>query len=294
MTSWPASDDAVYISVVVPSDRVDDDLRAQLESVVAQELIHPFEVIVSLNSDGPDQRAALEQLVLEIDDSRLRVVEAADRRGAAYARNVGAAAARAPLLAFCDADDVTRPGWLKALADALVDHAAVGGRLVDFTDRGHLPKWRPPATPGALPTFLGVPYLVSANMAITTDAFADVGGFDETLTRCEDIAISWRLIERGHSLAFQPDAVVDYRVRTSIYAMLRQHHMYGIGMSEVLIRTGMPGALSGGSSALIRPNSQPGGLGSPIAVLRKVAIATGRLRGIAREYCRRRKCDPQR
>lgn len=277
------------VSVVVPAGAVDDLLAVALRALSAQEGAAPYEVVVALNAGAPAATRALEQLIAEIGDPRLRWVDASAVRSASYARNCGARAARAPLLAFCDGDDIVRPDWLAVLVEALATHTVVGGRLVEFADAGELPSWRPPATPDALPTFMGVPYLVSANMALTAAAFESVGGFDETLTRCEDIAISWQLIRRGHDLHFEPRAVVDYRVRGSVRTMLRQHYLYGIGMSEVLVRDGRPGDDSGAAGVLLRPNNQPGGLRSPVAVLRKGAIGTGRLVGLWRERRRSRR-----
>ena len=203
------------------------------------------------------------------------------------------------MLAFCDGDDLVHHDWLARLIAGLDTADAVGGRLIDFADTGELPKWRPPATPDALPMFLGVPYLVSANMAIRRVLFDAVGRFDESLTRCEDIAISWRLIDTGSKLAFVADANVEYRVRASVTAMLRQHYFYGIGMSEVLARIGRPGGIASGDESsgatsllqrlrMLKPNNQPGGLRSPIGILRKAAIGAGRVVGLLRESRSRR------
>ena len=52
----------------------------------------------------------------------LRLVDSSDRPGASHARNVGARAATAPALAFCDADDEVGPGWVAAMGNALVRH----------------------------------------------------------------------------------------------------------------------------------------------------------------------------
>jgi cellulose synthase/poly-beta-1,6-N-acetylglucosamine synthase-like glycosyltransferase len=274
---------APVVSVVVPAGEADDLLVAQLRALLAQDVDVPFEIVVSLNIPDPTALAEASRRIAAVGDDRIRVVDSSAVRSASHARNVGARAARASLLAFCDADDVVRPGWLRALVDALAEHDVVGGRLVEFADRGDLPKWRPPATPDGLPTFVGVPYLVSANMAITREAFDGVDGFDESLTRCEDVAISWQLIERGHAPAFVADAIVDYRVRGSIRTMLRQHYLYGIGMSEVLLRIGRPGDQAGSGAALLRPNNQPGGLRSPVGLLRKGAIGAGRVVGMLKE-----------
>ena len=275
---------APAVSVIIPAATADDDLAAQLRAVATQDLEVPYEIIVVLNSADDVHVRRLAGVIADVgarDDRPMVVHQAVDRRGAAYARNQGVNRANAPILAFCDADDLVRPDWLRRLLPAVSADTAAGGHLAEFIDTGELPKWRPPLTPDGLPTFLDVPYLVSANMAVTRTAFDDAGGFDETLTRCEDIAFSWQLVRRGHHLIYVADAVVDYRVRGSVGGMLRQHYYYGIGMSEVLARDGRPGSAIG--AGMLRPNNQAGGLRSPIAVLRKAAIGAGRVIGSLKE-----------
>lgn len=283
--------DVPAISVVIPTGSVDGDLRTQLRAVLAQEGAAPFEIIVSLNTTEVAARPALESMLAELGDARLRWIDSSQVPGAAHARNAGARAAQGHLLAFCDADDVVRAGWLANLtrrlsgADSTVD--AVSGPCVDFSDEGPVPKWLPPAPHDALPTFLGVPYLMSGNLGIKRSVFEMAGGFDETLTRCEDIALSWQLLRKGVTLGFEPTAVLDYRIRPSMSKMLKQHFFYGIGMSEVLVRDGRPGDEITGAGTLLRPNLSKGGLRSPVAVLRKIAIGAGRIVGLVRERRRR-------
>jgi glycosyltransferase involved in cell wall biosynthesis len=272
------------ISVVIPVGGVDGFLEGQLKALLEQDLPAPFEIVLALNSSSPADARALQAVVVQLGHGRIVIVDASERRGASYARNRGAEAARGNVLIFCDADDIVRPGWLSSMSNALQGADAAGGQLVEFTTAGTLPKWRPRSTPDALPTFMNVPYAVSANFAVRRSVFESVGGFDETLTRCEDIDISWTILHGGHSLVYVPAAIVEYRVRQSMWAMLQQHYLYGIGMSEVLERWSgrddlVPKMLR--PSARWRANNQKGGLRSPVALLRKAATAIGRLVGLA-------------
>lgn len=275
------------ISVVVPVGGVDDPLAEQLEALVGQDTERAYEVVLALNSPDADTRRTLDEVVARLDDPRVRVVDATARRGAAHARNVGAREARGDLLAFCDADDVAQPGWLEGMVSALRDHDAVGGRLVDFGLSGRQAAMRPPATPDTLPTFLGVPYIVSASLALSRDLFDEVGGFDEELVRGEDIALSWSLLDADRSLGFAPDATIMYRHRPGLSGFVKQHYLYGQGMAQVIARYGVPGesAPTAGLSAL-RPNGQSGGRGSWVVVVRRGALASGRLVGLVKERVR--------
>jgi glycosyltransferase involved in cell wall biosynthesis len=282
--------------VVISVGRVDALLAKQLRAVLAQETTFPFEVVLSCNTADPVACTALRQLVEHHNgDGRLRIADAHSVRSAAYARNVGAHASSAEVIAFCDADDEVAPLWLERLVRATADDVAVGGHLDE--ERFAIPGqrgWRPPATPRALPSFLGVPYIVSANLAVRRGVFERVGGFDASLVRCEDIALSWSLLRAGVRLEYAPDAVVHYRHRRGVAALMRQHYQYGRGMSQVLRRYGIPSAVADGRAGhqlalpMLRPNGQPlehrtfvGG------VVRRGSIAAGRLVGLFAEQGRR-------
>jgi glycosyltransferase involved in cell wall biosynthesis len=289
------------VSVVVPVGRVDAALRVQLEALRAQEHDAPVEVVLARNTDAAEEIDGLDALVDELADRRFRVVDAADARGASHARNVGAASAGGARLAFCDGDDVVHPGWLAAITGALDQLDAAGGRIVDvgLTERHR--QARPAMTPDALPTFYGVPYMGSGNMAITREAFDEVGGFDEGLERCEDIALSWSLLVAGRRIGFASDAVIDYHHRPGTIGMVKQHFAYGRGMAQVLVRYGVPadGAwrLPRGL-ALLKPNPKPPGAQgaaappdddrdrsrrSLLGIVRRGALAAGRFWGLVEE-----------
>lgn len=281
------------VSVIVPVGRVDADLETQLRALSAEHPTFPVEVVLSVNSADPSGVDEADALIAAIGDDRFRSTVAAERRGAAYARNVGASAAEGEVLAFCDGDDVIEPGWIEAIVSGLDDADAVGGRLIDagLTDRQRLA--RPPSTPDALPEFLGAPYIGSGNLALRREAFEAVGGFDERLIRCEDVAFSWSLIVAGYHLGYARDAAVTYRHRAGVPAMLRQHFGYGRGLGQVLVEYGVPvdGEWSEPSGlSFVRPNAQPTGYKtSLLGVLRRAALASGRLIGLGEARWRKRR-----
>ncbi len=270
--------DSAAVSVVMPVGSVDDRLEQALQHLVDQETTFTWDFVISLNT--PDTSAAreledmLDRCALEAD-----IVDSSQIRSASYARNSGGRRAQGNVLVFCDGDDEAAPGWLQAIVGALEPGTAVGGHLAE--DRLMIAgqeSWRPPATPGGLPSFLGADYLVSANMAVWASDFEAVGGFDETLLRGEDIDFGWKLLERGIELRYAGDAVVDYRHRAGLRSLLEQHYLYGRGMAQVLARRNPPG--SDGGSKLLKANGQKVHKRSVINVARRGAIAVGRLHGL--------------
>lgn len=278
-------------SVVIPVGRVDGELDEQLTALGALRAVAGLEIVLACNVAGSLVRHQLDLLVAHHHRWPIRVIDASARTGAAYARNIGAEAAAGPVLLFCDADDRVAPDWAAALLAAHGPGRAVGGHLdeTELAIEGQS-DWRPPATPDALPSFLGHPYLVSANCCVDRDDFLRVRGFDEGLTRCEDLAFSYALVDDGVELVYAPDAVVHYRHRAGLVAMVRQHFAYGRGMSEIVARGLLPGA-AGGMRSSLRPNGQPVDRWTVPQLLRKGALGTGRVVGAAHESFRRRRAS---
>ncbi|MEM9561221.1 MAG: glycosyltransferase [Actinomycetota bacterium] len=278
---------AERVSVVIPVGRVDHELGLQLEALAGQSYDRSWELILSLNTPDQTARAELETLAGTWADGAQfepTVVDSSDVRSASHARNVGASAASGELLVFCDGDDIADVDWLATIAGAVDTDRAVGGHLDEtvLAVPGQ-EDWRPPATPDGLPTFLGHPYLVSANMALHRAHFDAVGGFDTELIRGEDIALSWDLIERGLTLEYCGDAVIHYRHRRGLWPMMKQHYLYGRGFSQILARRGVPGQDGRPGLSSLKPNSQAVARKNFPYVARRGSIAVGRVLGLVDE-----------
>lgn len=285
------SADPSLVSVIIPVGRVDDHLPGQLDALVAQDYAGEWELVLSLNSPEPGERRKLEALLAARPSLAARIVDSSELRSASHARNVGAAAAGGERLLFCDGDDLVDPGWIAALVDGLSVAPAVGGFLEEarlaIAGQEH---WRPPATPDGLPTFLDKPFLVTANMAITRTAFDKTGGFDTTLIRGEDIALSWELLDQGMELGYAAGAIVHYRHRKGLVPMLRQHFLYGRGLSQVIATRGVPGSAgSTGGLRALKPNAQPVDHKGLAYVGRRASIAAGRVVGLIEARLRARR-----
>jgi len=271
-------------SVVIPVGQVDNLLAEQLDSLVQQKGTPNWELICSLNTNDPVEWGRLEQMLTDRPALNGRVVDSTSMRSASHARNVGAAAADSEHVVFCDGDDIADPNWLVSMLSALKDYDAVGGHLDEellaVTGQEH---WRPPATPGQLPEFLNYPFIVSANMGVRRELFTEVGGFDTSLIRGEDIAFSWALLERDVELGYAQDAVIHYRHRKGLLPMMRQHYMYGLGFSQILSRQGLPNGQSQTGVSALRPNGQKVANRSFAYFARRGSIAAGRVSGLVQQ-----------
>ena len=124
---------APRVTVIIPHLNQPEALARCLASVTGQRLDHGwFEVIVVDNGS----RERPEAVLADYPEVRFLVEPTP---GPGPARNMGVAAATAPVLAFIDADCRAEAGWLQAAVDAVEadpDHEVVGGDVrIDFHDK---------------------------------------------------------------------------------------------------------------------------------------------------------------
>jgi glycosyltransferase involved in cell wall biosynthesis len=230
------------VSVVVPMRDEREHLREQLDALAGQDYDGDWELVVADNGSRDGSREIAVEWARERGLGR---VVATGRRGAgpAAARNAGARASEGELLAFCDADDVAAPGWLRQLVEAAAEGDLVAGghegaRLNDPRTRGcH-------DLPDPHGSFLGhLPIAAGSNLGIWRDTFDALGGFDEGSATGEDVVLSWRAQEAGYRLVPAPGAVVHKRFATGLRRVAAQYFGYGRGDAWVFSRfraSGMP------------------------------------------------------
>ncbi len=139
------------VSVIVPTYNRRHTIGASVDSLLAQEGVD-LEVVV-VDDGSTDGTPAL---LAGMRDPRVRVVER-PHAGIAATRNAGIAAARAPLIAFHDSDDLALPGRLAVPLDYLRAHPEVdlviqNGRMLPPEDQPDAPEepWIAPAVAQAL------------------------------------------------------------------------------------------------------------------------------------------------
>lgn len=221
------------ISVVIAAHNASGTIDAQLSSLLSQTWPDGGEVIVADNGSS-DHTAEIAASFCG-GPIPVRVVSCPEVAGAGYARNRGVDVANSDLIAFCDADDVVGSTWIVEMTTGLADARVVGGKL-DFEklnepwvigSRGRL------LATDCLPIFDGTfPVVSSCNLGIQRDLFASLGGFNTDYRRGQDAELSLRIHRRGIASTFLPDAVVHYRMRSTLRAVFTQARQWG----EVQVR----------------------------------------------------------
>ncbi|WP_415296800.1 glycosyltransferase [Cellulosimicrobium sp. SJTW-1] len=279
--------DAPELSVIVPAFDAAGTIEGQLGALHDQRPGHPWEVVVCDNGSSDGTADLVRRWSRRMPE--LRLVDASAVRGPGAARNTGAAVARAPRLAFCDADDRVGPGWVAGMRRALDEHDVVGGRfeLVAAPRHQVAVTWSPQEH--GLTNLDLLPGFVTAgagNLGVRAEAFRSVGGFDERAATREDDDLCLRLQLAGYRIAFDPDVVLHVRRRTGVRAVYRQAYAYGVGsrwlehryalVADALARS----SGAGPQDAAAAPGHRAPAPGSPAR--RAVGLTTRALHKVAR------------
>ncbi|MGW4893380.1 glycosyltransferase [Kitasatospora sp. NPDC004240] len=227
-----------------------------------------LEIVLVDNAPTGD---ATERLVRSRYPGRIRYVRE-PLPGLSRARNRGLAAARGEICAFTDDDALADAHWVHGLVEAFRSDrriACVTGLVLpaeldteaqlvieEYSGPGRgfaARSWSLPAPPDdPLVQFSVGRFGMGANMAFRTEVLRAIGGFDPatgtgTPARGgEDLLAFLQVLTAGHTVAYQPDALVWHRHRRTMAALAHQVNGFGVGFGAYLAAavTHHPGLLA--------------------------------------------------
>lgn len=221
------------VSVIIPVHNAKVVLDEQLRALAHQDYRDPFTVIVSDNGSTDGLREHIESHCLR-GTLHLTYLDASGHTGASFARNRGVDAADSTLLAFCDADDVVSPSWLRRITACLDEYDLVGTGLGTQSLNSDIAR---AGTPFAPPTEQGKskfrPFVIGASMACRTSTYRALDGMLEHVHASEDMEFSWRAQQAGYRLHFIAEPLVEYRLRTGRRENWKQAGALGYGSAHV-------------------------------------------------------------
>ena len=205
------------VSVITPVRNRSDFLRTLLAALAEQSIPREqFEIIIA--DDGSTDGCTEG---LETEDGWIRVVHGPPL-GSYGARNLAAAVARAPVMAFVDSDCRPEPTWLEGGLAALETADAAAGQIrfilpekqtvwalldIECTkDSEKQVRWNNAET---------------ANFFIHSEVFKRLGGFDDSLPEHGDFDIAERIVESGGTLIYAPEALAWHPTRYTARPFLR-------------------------------------------------------------------------
>lgn len=272
------------VSVVIPVLNGSRWLAQQLEALKLDSA-QPFETVIADNGSTDDSVAIARSFDREMT---IIVADASERRGQAFARNLGARTATGDSLLFLDQDDEIGPGYVGAMASALVQAELVAARMDgDKLNDGWRRQGRTLPQTNGLPGD-PVPWAYGCTLGVRRTTFERLGGFAEDLGvfAAEDVDFCWRAHEEGLVLTFVSDAVLHYRYPTTLGGFFRQGLAYGFagvmvearhGITPSMTRRSMIGSLAGPIRLVVAPSK-----GARASGLFLLGRRFGRMRGLRR------------
>lgn len=232
---WP------LVTVAVCTRDRPDDMKLCLEAL--SKLDYPnLDILVV---DNAPQTEATKELI-ETHYPAVRYVRE-PRPGLDWARNRAILEAKGEIIAYTDDDVVVDPGWVKGLAQVFAENPdvmAVTGLVVPYEletkaqvlfeeqggfGKGFEQKWFRVPSDKHLPWWLlGTGNLgTGANMSYRRSVFDEIGFFDPALdvgtvtNGAGDLEMFYRILKSGHTLIYEPNALIRHRHRSS-YEQLRK------------------------------------------------------------------------
>jgi GT2 family glycosyltransferase len=251
------------LTVLIPSRERPERLRRCLDSILAS--AYPPERMALIVVDNAPVTDATRLLVESYAErTNIRYLRE-DATGSASARNRGLREVDTEIVAMTDDDTVVDRNWLSEVArsfDRFPNAATVSGLLLPMEldtlpqmwfeqyggfSRGFdrrlfdLEENRPVDEP-LFPWATGL-FGTGNNFAFRTAAIREIGGFDAALGNGTpalggvDSEILLRTILRGHTIVYEPNAVVHHAHRPDYAALRRQIHAYGAGVVACHLKT---------------------------------------------------------
>jgi glycosyltransferase involved in cell wall biosynthesis len=226
---------APAVSVVIPTRDPGPGIGRCLAALEAQTLRHALEIIVV--DDGSNNCDAIHDALKHFP--RVRLTQAR-RRGIAAARNVGALAARGPIVCFTDDDCESEADWAAQLAEMIRGGADAGGGT---TVPGRPENRYDAATQAIVNTVAEVSrarpsFLPGCNLACRRDVLLAVP-FDERFTEAaEDREWCARLVRLGYRVGWEETAVIRHYQNLSFLSFWRKHLNYGRGAYRFMCSQG--------------------------------------------------------
>jgi cellulose synthase/poly-beta-1,6-N-acetylglucosamine synthase-like glycosyltransferase len=191
------------------------------------ELDYPAQRLELLVVDNGSRDGTVRQVRRHGD--RVQVMSEA-RRGAAAARNAGVRVAAGEVVAFTDADCTVDRQWLRRLAAALDDPQVgiAGGTILARRPAGDVELFGETIHDHrrAIEVFQP-PYAITMSWASPRRVLRELGGFDERFRRCQDVDLSYRVVQSGYRLAFVAGAVVHHRNEATLGGLFREGFVHG-------------------------------------------------------------------
>jgi glycosyltransferase involved in cell wall biosynthesis len=214
------------VSVIVPVYNAQETIRECISSLL--ELNYPkgnLELIFVNNASTDKTPEILKQYC-----NHIRILHEA-KKGPGAARNTGVLNARGEVIAFTDSDCVVDRDWLLNLIPSLQDPCVgiVGGTILAKRPCNEIERFGEAIHDHDMAINLyKPPAVITMNWTSRLSVLKEVNLFDESFTRCEDVDLSYRILQSGYRFAFKPQAVIYHRNESTYSGLFREGFLHGL------------------------------------------------------------------
>lgn len=217
------------VSVLMPVFNAERYVKEAIDSILNQ-TFKDFELIV-LNDASTDSS---KEVVLSVQDSRIRYIENEQNQGLSFSRNRLLSEAKGVYIAWLDADDVAYPTRLEEeyrFLEEHTDHAMVASwaRLIDAEDKPtgeFIKSYIPNQYLSALLLFVN--YFVQSSVMLRRSFLPEIH-YRPEFPPTEDYEL-WVRIAANYPVAILPKTLVDYRIHNTNTSSVQQQR------SEVAVK----------------------------------------------------------
>ncbi len=203
------------VSVIVPAFNRAETIATSLDSLIAQ-TYEDWEAII-VDDGSTDTTAEVVQGYAAVDP-RIRLFQQ-ENAGVSAARNAGIDKATGRWIFFLDADDWIVPDTLTLLLGAVAHDPdrtiAIGRSVLVLPDGEQLVEAPPPPSEQMFSEFARRCVYTIHTSIQPTELVRAVGGFDSSLTVCEDWDLWQRIARTRPTYVYIPEKIAYYRIRAA-------------------------------------------------------------------------------
>ena len=170
----------------------------------------------------------------------LKVIET-ENINLATSRNIGLPYCAGDIILQTDDDARPLPDWIEKIVkyhEKYPDAGVIGGNVIDNSGLSFLSRIADVTTFPHHETPCEVRTVAGVNSSYKSQVIEQVGQYDESLFRGEDVDYNWRAIQKGWKVYFIPKIMVIHIHRASWKGLFNQHYMYG--RAHFLVRKKWP------------------------------------------------------
>ena len=233
-----------FVSVVMTVLNMERTIKECLESLV--NLDYPknkYEIIVVDGKSRDRTKAIVQEFVDHVKEPEVKLFEKVGLVG--VGRNEAFRQAAGEFVAITDGDMVVPSDWLYNLIDNFDDDVAGVGGPNDNADKSLITTAiscidvQGPSN-DVVPLFGRNPYnkskksnsdvytTVCRNTAYRKSVLMEIKGFDERIISCDDPELNIKILKKGYTLKYIPEALVLHHHRSSITGFYKQQRRYAV------------------------------------------------------------------